>query len=38
VQYLVDTDLVVDWLNGHQPTIDLLVPLTADGLALSIFN
>jgi hypothetical protein len=38
VQYLIDTDLVVDWLNGHQPTIDLIRPLTAAGLAISILT
>jgi hypothetical protein len=33
VKYLADSDVVVDWLNGHQPTITALTPLipTASG-------
>lgn len=36
MKYLIDSDLVVDWLNGHQPTIALVSPLLGDGIALSI--
>jgi tRNA(fMet)-specific endonuclease VapC len=38
VQYLIDTDLVVDWLNGHEPTIRLIEPLVVNGIALSILT
>jgi tRNA(fMet)-specific endonuclease VapC len=38
MKYLIDTDLVVDWLNGHEPSVQLVAPLIADGVALSILT
>jgi tRNA(fMet)-specific endonuclease VapC len=38
MKYLLDSDLVIDWLNGHQPTIRLVTPLVTDGIGLSILT
>ncbi|SRR5581483_1737604 len=38
MKYLIDSDLVADWLNGHQATIQLVAPLVPDGIALSILT
>ncbi|HEY7064298.1 MAG TPA: hypothetical protein VII06_22670 [Chloroflexota bacterium] len=38
MKYLIDSDLVVDWLNGHAPSVSLLTPLFSQGIALSIIT
>ena len=38
MKYLIDSDLVVDWLNGHQPTVNFLAPLFLQSIALSIIT
>jgi tRNA(fMet)-specific endonuclease VapC len=38
MKYLIDSDLIVDWLNAHQPTVSLITPLLPDGIGLSILT
>jgi tRNA(fMet)-specific endonuclease VapC len=36
--YLIDTDVVIDWLNGQAPIVQLLSSLRHDGLAISLIT
>ena len=38
VSYLVDSDVVVDWLEGRSQAVQLLSSLVAEGLALSFLS
>ena len=38
MKYLVDTDWVVDYLQGHEPAQSTLPRLMADGIAISIIT
>jgi predicted nucleic acid-binding protein len=38
VRYLVDTDVVADFLNGRRASVDLLTTLFLDGLAISVIT
>ena len=38
MQYLVDTDWVIDNLHGRQPVVNRLSELSADGLGLSVVS
>lgn len=38
MSYLVDTDVVVDWLQGKDATVALLSSLAQDGLAISLIT
>ncbi|HLH26581.1 MAG TPA: type II toxin-antitoxin system VapC family toxin [Chloroflexota bacterium] len=38
MRYLIDSDLVVDWLNGHPSSVTFLTPLFSQGMALSILT
>ncbi len=38
MSYLVDTDVVVNWLKGRQEAVSLLTSLTPKGLAISLIT
>lgn len=38
MRYLVDTDWVIDYLKGQQPTVDVLQSLSQDGLGISVIT
>jgi predicted nucleic acid-binding protein len=38
LKYLVDTDWIINFLRGHQQTVDLLSHLYEEGVAISIIS
>jgi predicted nucleic acid-binding protein len=38
MKYLIDTDWIVDYLKGKQPTVQLLDTLAHDGAAISLIS
>lgn len=36
--YLLDTDIVADWLQGKQATVELVSAIAADGIAISLIT
>lgn len=38
MSYLVDSDIVADWLRGRSSAVTLLSELTADGIAISLIT
>ncbi len=38
MSYLLDSDLVADWLNGQQDILQLVSPIQQDGLAISLIT
>lgn len=38
MNYLIDTDWVIDYLKGRRPTVETVTRLAADGIAMSLIT